>query len=143
MKSISILCPNMGCDKGVVLADEKIKRAVLRKKQTGGQALIGCPACAHVMILPDIISTEELFKEFIATMDAEGGWLEGCVPMLDDTQAVMPAGHVTQAGTTLYRPGNGSGLFNKYEYMMKFGIDPEIAEYKSGKKPAILGDVPR
>lgn len=139
---IKTICPNPGCDKDIELKAGKIRRAIMRKNETGNRALIGCPVCARVMIIPDEVSSEELFDVYISNVNS--GYMQGvlgCVPWLENTQAILPNGHITQAGETLYKAGDGSKPLNKYEYMLKFGIDPEIAEYKTKRKSFKIGGV--
>lgn len=141
IENIMTICPNPGCDRDIVLDAAKIKRAIMRKPITLGKPMIGCPVCGFVMILPDKISTEELFEQYLGEVKAEASpdALE-CVPMLDPTQTKLPTGSVIQAGTLLYRPGGGTGLYDKYAYMVKFGIDPSVVMFDSGKKPFAVGD---
>lgn len=141
LKEIVTICPNPGCDRDIVLAPSKILRAMLRKPKTGGKALIGCPVCCHVMVLPDDIPTDMgMFTEYMTRDEREGkDWLGGCVPMLDSTMLVMPVGSEIIHGTTMYTPGEGTGKYDKYAYMAKFGIDPECAKYDSGKKSFKVG----
>ena len=76
-------------------------------------------------------------------------WAEGaaeeansleCVPYIDSLTLILPEGHTIQAGTTMYIPGNGGPALDKYAYMLKYGIDPSIAEYKSGLPIKKLGN---
>ena len=132
MSSIRTICPNGGCDKDISLDAARIKRALLRKGQMNGKALIGCPECAHVMVLPDIPSEDTLFEQWATDAAEKGNEIE-CVPFIDSLTLILPNGHTDQAGTTMYTPGSGGQALDKYQYMLKFGIDPSIAEYASGK----------
>lgn len=137
---ISVLCPNFGCDKEIVLDSARIKRAILRKEQMKGKALIGCPECAHVMVIPDdVLSENKLFEQWAEGAAEEANSLE-CVPYIDSLTLILPEGHTIQAGTTMYIPGNGGPALDKYAYMLKYGIDPSIAEYKSGLPIKKLGN---
>jgi len=143
MTEIETICPNMGCDKDIVIKESKIKRAIMRRNMFNGQAVVGCPICCHGMVLPDEIPSDvALLSAFIVEMGAENKDWCSCVPFLPETQIVanMPAGHQVIKGTTMYKPGTGGAAVDKYTYMRLYGIDPECAEYKSGKKPKVLGE---
>ena len=132
MKGINTICGNPGCDKDITFAGAKISRAVMRRKYTNGIAIIGCPACAHVNLLPEDIPTKpDMLEEYIVQFEESGNYLE-CIPLLDNANAFLPSGYEIQAGTTKYRSGNGGPFLDKYQYMVKYGIDPEIA-YDMGK----------
>lgn len=132
MKGINTICGNPGCDKDITLPGAKVKRAIMRRKYTNGTAMIGCPECAHVMLLPDDIPTKpDMLEEYILVFEESGNYLE-CIPLLDSAHAFLPSGFEIQAGTTKYRSGNGGPFLDKYQYMVQYGIDPEIA-YDMGK----------
>lgn len=140
MVDISTICPNGGCDKEIVLDSARIKRAVMRKEQMGGHVLIGCPECGHVMEVPDVPTDDVLFKQWAEDAAEKENEIE-CVPFIDSLTLILPNGHTIEAGTTKYTPGSGSGpALDKYQYMLKYGIDPSIVEYKSGKPVKKLGD---
>jgi len=138
--SVKVICPNPGCDKDIELEPGKILRAKLRQKQTTGKPIIGCPLCCHIMVLPNVIPDDPvMFEQFISELEKSNDWLGECVPMIDPTMIRMPSGSQTIHGTTLYSSGTGE-LLDKYAYMVVYGIDPECAVYKSGKKPVKLGN---
>jgi len=134
--SLSLICPNPACDKDIVVEFGKIKRAVGRKGMFGGLAVVGCPICCNCFVLPDELPTDgSLLKQFIVEQNEESDdWCE-CVPMLPETQIVanMPVGHIDIHGSTFYKPGTGKTAIDKYTYMRLYAIDPECAEYKSGR----------
>ncbi len=139
MEPIRTICPNPGCDKDITLDPGRILKAVLRKKQTNGKALIECPLCCHVMVLPDEIPTNMvMFEQYINDLEKNNGYLGDCVPMIDPTMIRMPTGSRVIHGSTLYSSGTGE-LLDKYAYMVKYGINPECAKYDSGIKPLVVG----
>jgi len=132
MKGINTICGNPGCDKDIMIPGAKIKRAVMRRGYTKGLALVPCPECAHVMKLPEDMPTKpDMLEQYIVEFEESGNYLD-CIPFLDSMNEVLPAGFEIRAGTTLYRPGGGGKLLDKYAYMVKYGIDPETA-YNMGK----------
>jgi hypothetical protein len=140
MKEIKTICPNPACDRDISLDTSKIMRAMMRKKHTNGMPLIGCPACCHVMILPDTIPTNmTMFENFVTNLEKNNEWLGDCVPMIDPTMVRMPTGTRNVHGSTMYSSGTGE-MLDKYSYMTKYGIDPECATYKTNKKPFIIQD---
>ena len=135
MKDIETICPNPGCDKDIVLEGSKIKRAILRKKDMGGKALIGCPYCGIAMKLPDDLpKTDALFDQYV---EAHDDTLE-CIASLDPSMVKLPVGSKIIAGTLMFKNGAGTGFYDKYTYMVKFGIDPSIVIYKSSIKPFVI-----
>ena len=139
-KEISTICPNLRCDKDIVLDAARIKRAILRKGQLEGKALIGCPECGCAMIIPDEVpSDDKLFEQWAVNAAEEANSLE-CVGFLDPTTLTIPGGHQIVAGETIYTPGNGGPALDKYHYMLKYGRDPSIIIYKTKQKPFVVGE---
>jgi len=132
MKDIVTICGNPGCDKDITIPQAKIKRAVMRRKYTNGTALVACPLCAHVLLLPDDIPTKpDMLDEYLVEFAESGNYLD-CIQFLDLADEYLPAGMKIKAGTTMYRSGAGGEYMDKYKYMDRYGIDPETA-YNLGK----------
>ena len=132
MKDIVTICGNPGCDKDITIPSAKIKRAIMRRKYTNGKALVACPICAHVLLLPDDIPKNPDMLDAYLTEFAESGNYLDCIQFLDMANEYLPSGMEIQAGTTMYRSGAGGPFMDKYKYMVQYGIDPEVA-YNLGK----------
>lgn len=128
MNDLAVICPV--CEKDVILLGRELKLAFSHRKMTGGNPLIGCPHCARVLRLPD----EMVALKDDAELDQYVSSVENCccVPMLDDDQIRKPAGTITEMNAKKYRPGGGGQALPKRLYMLRYGVDPEIAWAMNG-----------
>jgi hypothetical protein len=127
---LDIICPV--CEEDIVISTREIKLAVRHKGSTGGKALVSCPHCSRVLVLPADAPEDD------AALDA---WLPSvadtmCVPMLSDEAIRIPAGMADELGKKVYRPGGGGPALPKRLYMARYGIDPENALRKMGRGKA-------
>ena len=108
------------------------------KGSTGGKALVSCPQCSRVLVLPSDAPEEDAALEaWIPNVDDTM-----CVPMLSDSAIRIPAGMGDELGAKVYRPGGGGPALAKRPYMARYGIDPERALAKMGRsesKPFKIG----
>ena len=99
------------------------------KGSTGGKALVSCPQCSRVLVLPgDAPADDVALEAWIPNVDDTM-----CVPMLSDTAIRIPAGIAGELGAKVYRPGGGGPALAKRPYMARYGIDPERALAKMGR----------
>ena len=130
------------CDQEVKISVAQILRGIMHEKlgETAGRVLVGCPNCSTALVMDPAMPTDfPLFQKWVVQQEEDPDW-NPCVPLLDERIAAEPNGSVTIGGKTQYRPGDGGPLLNRYQYMMKYGIDPEMAESKrEHTKPKNLG----
>jgi len=127
MPDLKLIC--QVCEEDIVISEREIKLAVRHKAATGGNALISCPHCSRVLVLPadapeDDVALEAWLPSVADTM---------CVPMLSDTAIRIPAGVAEELGAKVYRPGGGGPALAKRAYMLRYGINPENALRKMGR----------
>ncbi|MCK9569466.1 hypothetical protein M0R72_11050 [Candidatus Pacearchaeota archaeon] len=127
MPDLKLICPV--CEEDISIAEREIKLAVRHKAATGGKALISCPLCSRVLVLPEPVPEDD------AALDA---WIPSvadtmCVAMLNDEAIRIPAGMQNDLGKKAYRPGGGGPALSKREYMARYGIDPERALANMGR----------
>lgn len=138
LKDIKTYCPQ--CEEEITLPGSEILKAARFKSKSGGKALVGCPKCFYVMLLPSGMP-EDLaeVEKWIGTVDER---TFACVPFLDSGTARIPNGTVIDAGTVKYRTGDGNMLLSRRDYMFQYGIDPELyykANPSVGGKPTKVG----
>ncbi len=102
MPEINTTCPV--CEKDIIISSRDILLATQHKADTGGNILVSCPECCRVLVMP--IPTDIIVEEWIAEIAEREDW-NGCVPLLDPTQAKIPNGSYSDLGVTMYRPGSG------------------------------------
>lgn len=121
MAALKTICPV--CESNIVVEQDEIKIATVQRGKTGGQILVGCPACARVLVIPD--APEKGVFQWLEKMSNDPDWL-GCVPLLNADQAKIPAGSEGDLAYIKYRPGGGGEPLPRREYMVRYGIDPKI-----------------
>jgi hypothetical protein len=134
VSDITTYCPY--CENQIVLPEEEIIKSIRFRNKAHGKALIGCPNCFHVMVMPAPEDLTEVEK-WIGLID-EKSFV--CIPFLDSTILRIPAGWINIAGTIKYRTGDGNLLLDRREYMLQYGVDPYLY-YKAhpGPKPFVVG----
>jgi hypothetical protein len=140
MVDLKIIAPC--CDEDVIITARDILRGVLHRKETLNKVLVGCPYCHTALQMDESMPTDTpLFEKWVNENKDDINWLP-CVPFLDNTILAEPAGSAVIGHKTKYRAGAGTDLLTRYEYMVKFGQDPEkaVADNPSlGGKPHVLG----
>ena len=131
MPDLKSICPV--CDKDITITEMEVRIATMHMKETGGKAIIGCPECCHVLVLP--YNKGQDLAEWIAGYDTPDGdnWLT-CLPLLDAMDAKMPNGFVEHLGIKWWTPGDETQAIPASKYMMQYGIVPAYAWNKMGHK---------
>lgn len=135
MSQIDIICPV--CEKDVAIQEREIKLAVRSTKKTGGKALVWCPECCRVLVLPpEVPNGDVALEEWIVNVEDPD-----CVPFLDSEVVKMPAGKVDQLGKVTYRPGDGGRLLTERDYMLTYGVNPRcmLLKMRPEQEPVKLG----
>ena len=117
----TIFCPV--CENDFELPKNELRKASIQRAKTGGKVLIGCQACARVLVVQD--APEEGVVEWAVKAETTDDWLS-CIPLLDPEQAKIPAGYVGDLAYRRYRAGAGGSLLDRRAYMVAYGIDPLI-----------------
>jgi len=100
------------------ISNRDIKLAV--SHMMGGKALVHCPDCCRVLVLPDDVPEGAAdLEEWVIVQEQSDDWCP-CISLLNDEEAKLPGGVIENVGKKLYRPGEGSGLYSKREYMLRF-----------------------
>ena len=134
-EEIEVLVPC--CDQVVKISATQIVRGIMHEKlgETLGRVLVGCPYCSTALVMdPNMPTDMPEFQKWVVAQEDNPDW-NPCVPLLDERIAAEPNGSVTINGKTKYRSGAGDELLDRYQYMLKYGIDPEMAESKREHKP--------
>jgi hypothetical protein len=121
MTSLKTLCPV--CESDIEIPSRDIQLAVKQKGKTQGKAVVGCPACARVLVVEDV--PEKDVSQWIETVSESDDWL-GCIPLMDPEQAKAPTGYIGDLAFRRYKAGQGGEPLPRREYMMAYGIDPVI-----------------
>lgn len=121
MAALKTICPV--CESDISIAGKDIKLAVMQKAKTAGKPLVGCPACARVLVISDAPDTD--VSQWIEKVSESDDWL-GCVPLMDPEQAKIPTGYIGDLAFRRYKPGQGGEPLPRREYMVRYGIDPKI-----------------
>jgi len=121
MTSLKTLCPV--CESDIEIPSRDIQLAVKQKEKTAGKTIIGCPACARVLVIED--APEKDISQWVEKVSADEDWL-GCIPLMDPEQAKIPTGTVGDLAFLRYKPGGGGEPLPRREYMVRYGIDPKI-----------------
>ena len=121
MAKLVTICPV--CENDISIASREIQLAVRQKGKTGGKTIIGCPACARVLVIED--APEKNISQWVEKVSADDDWL-GCIPLMDPEQAKIPTGTVGDLAFLRYKPGGGGEPLPRREYMVRYGIDPKI-----------------
>jgi len=121
MAKLVTICPV--CENDISIASRDIKLAVMQKDKTAGKTIIGCPACARVLVIED--APEKDISQWVEKVSADEDWL-GCIPLLNPEQAKIPAGTTGDLAFIQYKPGGGGEPLPRREYMVRYGIDPKI-----------------
>ena len=121
MAKLTTICPV--CENDISIASRDIKLAVMQKDKTAGKTIIGCPACARVLVISD--APEKDISQWVEKVSADEDWL-GCIPLLNPEQAKIPAGTTGDLAFIQYKPGGGGEPLPRREYMVRYGIDPKI-----------------
>ena len=121
MAKLTTICPV--CENDISIASREIQLAVRQKGKTGGKTIIGCPACARVLVIED--APEKNISQWVEKVSADDDWL-GCIPLMDPEQAKIPTGTVGDLAFLRYKPGGGGEPLPRREYMVRYGIDPKI-----------------
>lgn len=121
MAKLVTICPV--CENDISIASRDIKLAVMQKDKTAGKTIIGCPACARVLVISD--APEKDISQWVEKVSADEDWL-GCIPLMDPEQAKIPTGTVGDLAFLRYKPGGGGEPLPRREYMVRYGIDPKI-----------------
>jgi hypothetical protein len=129
MTELKIMCPD--CTMESTITDSSVRRAMMLRSQTKGFALIACPNCAHVLKLDQVpakIDDVKVLDEWIAQYDIKvnDSWLP-CLPLLDPMNAKMPNGYVKHLNVKYWTPGDDTQAIPAIQYMLKYGIEPELA----------------
>jgi hypothetical protein len=125
MADLKSTCPV--CDEDIIISERAIKLSVMHMGETAGNALVGCPNCCRVLILPGVDGAN--LDQWISDYDKKqesGDWLE-CLPFLDDMNAKEPNGFIEELGVKKYTPGDSTQAIPRRAYMVAYGIDPECA----------------
>jgi hypothetical protein len=128
------------CDQVVKISATQIIRGIMHMKlgETQGAVLVGCPYCSTALKMdPQMPTDMPEFEKWVKAQEDNPDW-NACVPFLDERILAEPTGTVVIGGRTMYRSGAGSPLLNRYQYMMEFGIDPEMAMTKHEHKPPVV-----
>lgn len=140
MTDLKIMAPC--CDRDVTITARDILRGILHRKETDDKVLVGCPYCHTALVMDESMPTDTpLFEKWVIENKDSLNWLP-CVPFLDNTILAEPAGSVVIGHKTKYRAGAGTELLTRYEYMVKFGQDPERAVEDNpslGGNPFVVG----
>lgn len=138
---IKIMAPC--CDEDVIITNREILRGVLHRKETAGKVLVGCPWCHTALVMDESMPTDTpLFEAWVIENEKDADW-QPCVPFLDTTILMEPVGSVVIGKKTKYRAGAGGPLLTRYQYMIKYGTDPEGALRDNpsiGGKPFVVGE---
>lgn len=121
MAKLTTICPV--CENDISIASRDIKLAVMQKDKTAGKTIIGCPACARVLVISD--APEKDISQWVEKVSADEDWL-GCIPLLNPDQAKIPSGTTGDLAFIQYKPGGGGEPLPRREYMVRYGIDPKI-----------------
>lgn len=121
MAKLTTICPV--CENDISIESKEIQLAVRQKGKTGGKPLVGCPACARVLVISD--APEKDISQWVEKVSADEDWL-GCVPLLNPDQVKIPAGTTGDLAFIRYKPGGGGEPLPRREYMVRYGIDPKI-----------------
>ena len=121
MAKLTTICPV--CENDISIASRDIKLAVMQKGKTAGKTIIGCPACARVLVIAD--APEKDISQWVEKVSADDDWL-GCIPLLNPEQAKIPSGATGDLAFIQYKPGGGGEPLPRREYMVRYGIDPKI-----------------
>lgn len=121
MAKLTTICPV--CENDISIASRDIKLAVMQKGKTAGKTIIGCPACARVLVIAD--APEKDISQWVEKVSADEDWL-GCIPLLNPEQAKIPSGTTGDLAFIQYKPGGGGEPLPRREYMVRYGIDPKI-----------------
>ncbi len=140
-RNIKIDCPV--CEEEVEISARDIRLAIQHKNKTGGKALVSCPECCRVLVLPEgVPESGDALEEWV-TKEAENPEdCCGCVPVLDENVVKTPTGGYKDLNVWYYRPGGGGNALRKREYMLEYGINPECYMNKNpsmGGKPTKVG----
>jgi hypothetical protein len=133
MADLKSICPV--CDQDIVIPERSIVVAVMHKDTTEGKALVGCPNCCRILVLPSDIPTDGVaLNAWIAKYDteAETNWLQ-CAKLLDDMHAKLPNGFVEHIGVRYWTPGDDTQSISTSNYILRYGINPVCAWAKRGK----------
>lgn len=136
MPNLKTICPV--CESDIEIYGPELNLASVQRAKTGGNVLVGCPACARVLVVPDV--PEKGLNQWIATITENADWL-GCVPLMDAEQAKIPSGMTGDLALRRYKAGEGGPLLDRREYMTKYGIDPKIhmsLNPSMGKEPFVV-----
>ncbi|VVB62773.1 Uncharacterised protein [uncultured archaeon] len=140
IEEIEVMVPC--CDQVVKISATQIVRGIMHMKlgETRGAVLVGCPFCSTALVMnPDMPTDFPSFQKWVIENADNPDW-NACVPFLDERILAEPAGTVVIGGKTMYRAGAGGPLLDRYQYMVQFGIDPEMAESKKPHQPPkVLG----
>ena len=121
MAKLTTICPV--CENDISIESRDIKLAVMQKGKTAGKTIIGCPACARVLVIED--APEKDVSQWVEKVSADEDWL-GCIPLLNPEQAKIPSGTTGDLAFIQYKPGGGGEPLPRREYMVRYGIDPKI-----------------
>ena len=105
MAKLTTICPV--CENDISIASRDIKLAVMQKGKTAGKTIIGCPACARVLVIED--APEKDISQWVEKVSADEDWL-GCIPLLNPEQAKIPSGTTGDLAFIQYKPGGGGEL---------------------------------
>ena len=128
MDELNTICPV--CEQDISISARELLIAARMKENTGGRALTGCPLCARALVLPEAIpTTEAMLEQWLGNIEDVL-----CVPLLNDIDVRLPNGYLENLGARTWRPGGGGPALAKRPYMLKYGVDPEIAWAKMKKE---------
>lgn len=121
MAALKTICPV--CESDISISSKDVKLAITQKAKTAGKPLVGCPACARVLVIEDAPETD--VSQWVEMVSESDDWL-GCVPLMDPEQAKIPTGYIGDLAFRRYKPGQGGEPLPRREYMVRYGIDPKI-----------------
>jgi hypothetical protein len=119
--NLKTICPV--CESDISIPGAEINLASSQRGKTAGNVLVGCPACARVLVIPDV--PEKGIGKWIATIEENEDWL-GCIPLMDEVPGIIPVGSVGDLALKRYRAGANGPLLDRRAYMMQYGIDPKL-----------------
>lgn len=117
----TVFCPV--CESDFKLPKNELRKAALQRNKTGGHILIGCQACARVLVVQGAPS--DGVEQWAAEVEKSNDWLS-CIPLLDKVPEDTPTGSNADLAYVRYRPGAGGPLMDRRAYMVTYGIDPLI-----------------
>lgn len=103
----------------IEISKKEVDRAIRNRNMTDDKIMIGCPKCSKVLVISG--DSTNAIQEWKPEVNKDCC----CVPWLTDDVIRMPAGVIRECGVK-FRPGGGGPAIGKFDYMVKYGIDPEI-----------------